>query len=570
MKFLKILILADMVFLMILGFGMFLYIQARPAGDPGSLWGLGMAAAGSAAVVLGMIALALMGDYRRFAMWLSYATGLVTALAFIQQQVAWGSVWGWILVLTCLLMTAGLAWAAQRPLKPGEKEAELALRIPKEIRQDVLRQISEAAAQEERNRLARDLHDSIKQQLFSINVGAATAQERWERDPEGARAALADVRRSAKEAMVEMQALLHQLRPQALASSAGLVEALREQCEALGYRTGAEVTLELGDTLPDGRLPPGAQETLFRIAQEALGNVARHARARKVRVWLGREGESALLRVEDDGQGFDPAEETSGMGLRNLRERAESAHGTVEVASQPGSGTTVGVRIPLTPAPKKWSPVEKALAEESSRFWFGLAAVLFWLNRPILRDDYLFGLIYGVLLALSALASPAEARRRIESLKSSTDTSPGDLFRVQYKIQRNCVLDLLAASWWAPWYWRLDQKVWGGVWAVGWILAALWFAVSTVRALPRLHGVSEPRTWPLRLGLSPSIWSWLVPLLAFAAMALLVLTFPPVSPRVRIFFPSPLTPSEVLLLVFGAAILIYVLSRQPRREGAAA
>jgi signal transduction histidine kinase len=278
------------------------------------------------------------------------AAGIGIALMALFEQLAFGgSPAGWPWSLGPLALAAALAWLARRPSRPAETAAEIAaLKIPAEVRQALLQQIGEAAAQEERNRLARDLHDSIKQQLFSINVGAAAAQERWESDPEGARKALADVRRSAREAMVEMQAMLHQLRPEAL-GTAGLIEALREQCEALGYRTGAEVTLEIGEPLPDDRMPPGAQDTLFRIGQEMLANVARHARARHVQLWLGRQGEEVVLRVVDDGQGFEPAAEASGMGLRNLRERATSLRGKLEVASTPGAGTTVQVWVPLLP-----------------------------------------------------------------------------------------------------------------------------------------------------------------------------------------------------------------------------
>ena len=213
-----------------------------------------------------------------------------------------------------------------------------------------LRQVGAVAAQEERNRLARDLHDSIKQQLFSIKVSSAAAQERWERDPEGARKALADVQQSAQEAMVEMQALLHQLRPEAVAAI-GLVEALREQCEALGYRTGADVTLDLGEQAPDDRLVPGTQEAVFRMAQEALANVARHARAQHVRVELGCSGDAVVLRVQDDGQGVYPPATQRGMGLHNLEERAQALGGRCTVESAPGAGTTVAVSIPLVAPP---------------------------------------------------------------------------------------------------------------------------------------------------------------------------------------------------------------------------
>jgi signal transduction histidine kinase len=214
-------------------------------------------------------------------------------------------------------------------------------------------QIREAAAQQERNRLARDLHDSIKQQIFSVRVASATVEARWDNDPEGARDALAHVRRSAQEAAVEMQALLHQLRPEALAN-VGLVEALREQCEALGYRTGAQVVVGIGELPAEEQLPPTAQEALFRIAQEALANIARHARAATVHVRLGRTGEwedQALeLEVRDDGKGFDPAQETPGIGLRSMKERLQPFGGILKVESTAGSGARLIARMPLVPA----------------------------------------------------------------------------------------------------------------------------------------------------------------------------------------------------------------------------
>ena len=125
------------------------------------------------------------------------------------------------------------------------------------------------AAQEERNRLARDLHDSIKQQLFSIHVGAAAVQARWDNDPTGAKTALADVRQSAQAALVEMNALLQQLAPAPLAK-VGLVQALQEQAEALGYRTGADVAVDIGPLPDDERFPDGAQEAIFRTGQPGL------------------------------------------------------------------------------------------------------------------------------------------------------------------------------------------------------------------------------------------------------------------------------------------------------------
>jgi signal transduction histidine kinase len=214
-------------------------------------------------------------------------------------------------------------------------------------RDEVMRQVGEAAAREERNRLARELHDSIKQQLFSIGVSAAAARTRaGESDATDALASLDDIQRSAREAQVEMTALLQQLRPAPL-ENVGLVEALRDQCEALGYRTGAQVSVTIGALPAEDRLPPGAQEQLFRMAQEALANVARHARAQHVWLRLERQGEEMLFEIRDDGQGFDSASAHAGMGLSNLRERARALAGRAEIQSAPGQGAMIRIHTPL-------------------------------------------------------------------------------------------------------------------------------------------------------------------------------------------------------------------------------
>ena len=193
------------------------------------------------------------------------------------------------------------------------------------LRDDLVRSTGLAAAQAERNRLARDLHDSIKQQLYAINVSAAAALARWESDLAGARTAVEDVRRAAQAALAEMAALLQQLRPAPLAA-AGLLDALREQCEALAHRTGAEVTVDLGQpedaaaytaAVDAGRLAPGAEEALFRISQEALNNIARHARAGHISLRLRVDGEALRLAITDDGQGFAAGESDRGRRLRS-------------------------------------------------------------------------------------------------------------------------------------------------------------------------------------------------------------------------------------------------------------
>lgn len=249
-------------------------------------------------------------------------------------------------------LTAGLNGAAARLVAQEERLRDLS-----EHSARLTAPLREAAAQEERNRLARDLHDTIKQQLFSIGVTAAAAEARWDDAPASARAAIGEIRALAGEAQVEMRALLTQLRPTPVATI-GLIAALREQLDALAYRAEVEVEADLRP-LPDGLvLVPGAEDALFRIAQEGLANIARHARARKVRVTLGLVPGSVpdprvAFVISDDGQGFDAdsAGDGPGMGLRNMRARAAEIGGTLEITSHPLGGTTLVVLVPLYQIP---------------------------------------------------------------------------------------------------------------------------------------------------------------------------------------------------------------------------
>ncbi len=217
-----------------------------------------------------------------------------------------------------------------------------------DLRESLLTQARDTAAQQERNRLARNLHDSIKQQIFSISMSAAAAQARWDTDPQGAQEALGDVQRGTGEAMVEMTALLQQLSPAPL-EKIGLVQALRDQCEALGYRADVQVVTEFGELPPDDRLPPGAQESIFRIAQEALSNIARHARADHAHLHLDQAGPDGplTLEIQDDGQGFEIEAAEGGMGLENIQQRALALGGELTINSAPGNGTRLRVTIPL-------------------------------------------------------------------------------------------------------------------------------------------------------------------------------------------------------------------------------
>jgi signal transduction histidine kinase len=213
------------------------------------------------------------------------------------------------------------------------------------LRSQYEEQVRQAARLEERSRLARDLHDAVKQQLFAIQTSAATAQARFSTDTSGAQAALEQVRASARDAMTEMEALIGQLQAPPMENT-GLVDALRQQCDALALRTGAEVTFDAGPLPPSAALPPGAQPALFRAAQEALANVARHARATHVKVRLSLTGDNLELMIRDDGAGFDPMTVKAGMGTASMKARVCEVSGRFLLQSAPARGTTVAFSVP--------------------------------------------------------------------------------------------------------------------------------------------------------------------------------------------------------------------------------
>ena len=201
----------------------------------------------------------------------------------------------------------------------------------------------ERAALEERQKLARELHDSVSQALYGIALGAQTALERLDGDPRAAGEPLDYVLSLAEAGMAEMRALIFELRPESLEQE-GLVAALGKQVAALRARHGIEVEDDLHE---EPSIPLPVKEAVYRIAQEALHNIVRHARAGKARISLAHDADFTSVEIRDDGIGFDAGADYPGhLGLRSMRERAARLGGTLEVASEPGSGTTVRVRIP--------------------------------------------------------------------------------------------------------------------------------------------------------------------------------------------------------------------------------
>ncbi|MDN7247362.1 GAF domain-containing sensor histidine kinase [Planococcus shenhongbingii] len=199
------------------------------------------------------------------------------------------------------------------------------------------RQEQELALVKERNRLARDLHDSVNQLLFSVTLTARGGIEMSE-DPE-IQDTFRDIQHLTQEALNEMRALIWQLRPKGLES--GLLEAIKGYAEMLGLSMELKVTGVI-------QLPSRTEETLFRISQEALNNIRKHAGVNNVQLYMSITSSDVLLVIKDEGRGFliDERLYIPSIGIQSMRDRASAEGGTVDWSSKIGKGTEILVRIP--------------------------------------------------------------------------------------------------------------------------------------------------------------------------------------------------------------------------------
>jgi len=211
-----------------------------------------------------------------------------------------------------------------------------------------LAQVAEERARtEERRHLARELHDSISQALYGVSLGVNTALTLLDTDRSRVLEALNYTLSQAHAGLTEMRALIFELRPESLELE-GLVTALTKQAAALSASRGMEVRLGLCAE-PD--VPLSAKEAVYRIAQQALDNAAKHSRANRLDVHLAYEQGGLGLEVSDNGVGFDPQSQYPGhLGLKSMRERALSAGGRLDITSSRDRGTQVRVHIPIPPA----------------------------------------------------------------------------------------------------------------------------------------------------------------------------------------------------------------------------
>jgi signal transduction histidine kinase len=216
------------------------------------------------------------------------------------------------------------------------------------------------------------------------------------------------VRTAAREALTEMDAMLGGLQAVPI-ENVGLVEALRTQCDALGFRTGVAVTLDVQPLPPAHLLPPGAQEAIFRVAQEALANIARHARARHAAVRLDVRRRNLVLEIVDDGTGFNPMAHRTGMGIGNMQSRTREVSGRFQLASSPGEGTSITFSVPFAARP----PERYLLLSAAFTFaLIGCAVLLAGSGGGSLRPWWIAGVYITAIAAARYLVAFLRVRRR--------------------------------------------------------------------------------------------------------------------------------------------------------------
>jgi NarL family two-component system sensor histidine kinase LiaS len=224
-----------------------------------------------------------------------------------------------------------------------------ALRRLAEERSQLAAKAGQAAALEERQRLARELHDTVSQELFALAMMVAAARAHLPPESEDTRRALLAAEEGARRAQATMRSLIRALRPVELGEQS-LSLALEGLLDEARERHGVDARLELQGVMD---LPPGIEDALFRIAQEAVSNALRHGRPERLAIRLVAQDSACALTIEDDGVGFDPQTATTHFGLRGMRERAAEIGARLTVQAAPGKGCSVQVRLRNLPAPLK-------------------------------------------------------------------------------------------------------------------------------------------------------------------------------------------------------------------------
>jgi signal transduction histidine kinase len=223
------------------------------------------------------------------------------------------------------------------------QRATVAVDLSRRVARDALRRVV-SAQEQERRRLARELHDETGQALTSILLGLRTVEEAG--GEAEMRAAVGEVRDLVRSTLQDVRRLAVELRPKAL-DDFGLVAALERLAESFTEQTGIAIAFQ--SLLPSARLTPEIETALYRIVQESLTNIVKHAQAHSVSIVLGRKSDSVSVIVEDDGVGFDPDRtREGGLGLIGMRERVSLIGGRLTIESRPGAGTAFVAEVPVS------------------------------------------------------------------------------------------------------------------------------------------------------------------------------------------------------------------------------
>jgi PAS domain S-box-containing protein len=264
--------------------------------------------------------------------------------------------WMWIPLAVQGRVTGGMSIAHADPGAFTAHHADLALTMANQAAISLanarLYEHAQALAKlQERQRLAQDLHDAVNQSLFSAGLIAEVLPRLWERDPQEGRRSLEDLRRLTRGALAEMRGLLAELRP-AVLTGTELGDLLRQLGNALAGRANIPVAVIVQG---QGVLPADVQLAFYRLCQEALSNIAKHAEAGQVEIHLQYDAGSVELHIRDDGRGFDPAHAPAGRaGLSMMRERAESIGARLSITSRTRErAESIGARPSITSLPRE-------------------------------------------------------------------------------------------------------------------------------------------------------------------------------------------------------------------------
>ncbi|HVN54791.1 MAG TPA: sensor histidine kinase [Anaerolineaceae bacterium] len=272
---------------------------------------------------------------------------LVTSAGSIESA-GWGLGLGFAFTYTSVLCFVVIVCVMTLRAEKAQAESQALLgelRVAHRKLQEYSQQVEELAAAQERNRLARELHDSVTQTIFSLTLTAQAARILLDRDPGRVAGQLDHLQALAQSALAEMRSLIQQLRPHTIAEE-GLAAALRRHAAERQKKDGLQVDLSIrGET----RLPAEVEEGLYRVIQEALNNVVKHAQTGRAAVTVCLDENPATVLVEDSGKGFDPAQarrlDAQHFGLSSMAERVEVLGGKLIVDSKPGAGTRIRVEV---------------------------------------------------------------------------------------------------------------------------------------------------------------------------------------------------------------------------------